>query len=712
MRLLFFALLCPIIIIAQINPTYVFKSNLYYSKLDASGDGLFGFEKDGKIGYMDKNEKIIIPAIYFYENTTYPSIPAFSKGYVRIKKDGKFGLLDKTGKVIIPFDYDYLNKTTSNYVVVGKQNGSKTLYGTVNLQNQPLIPIEYDNIQSDSSLSVLKQNEKWALFDNTGKKLLQTDYPTLLVYTKDKVLKAEKDGKIFLLDLNGNVIFEKAKSVYTLYTPAQGMILCFVSGKYGFLDMKGNEAIITKYDNAYSFENIGLAKVAKKISGSTYSYYYGYVDKKGNEVIPVKYETMGTFSEGLLIAKDPETNRYGYLDKTGKWIIKPAFLDGYGFDVNGGTSVKMTDGKWHYINKAGKDFGAFGETANKYFNADGFAVYENTDNPYVLIDKTGKTLQKLDDCDAIYNFSEGIGGYRCKSNSKYGFIDINGKLIGSCSYDGFNGFFDGVNRIEVKVSGKTKYGYINSKGEPILPAEYDDLKAFRSGWGIVKRDETYFAVDKSGNFKNLPRKYDNIYEFRSGFAIGMIKGSDNNHPNTYYYINTELKEQFNITAWEAYLFWDNVAIVKRDKDYELMNKNGEVFKTLTGIDNLKFCTEGMLAVKQRGKWGYINDKGDMMIAAKYDSCDQFKYGYGHFKLNNKWGLVDKNGNEVAEAKYDNILSGENGIFIFYDNGWSVMDKTGKILIPAKLFTVTTFEKDRALARLGKSYTILKSPLVK
>jgi len=41
-----------------------------------------------------------------------------------------------------------------------------------------------------------------------------------------------------------------------------------------------------------------------------------------------------------------------------------------------------------------------------------------------------------------------------------------------------------------------------------------------------------------------------------------------------------------------------------------------------------------------------------------------------------------------------------------------MDKTGKILIPAKLFTVTTFEKDRALARLGKSYTILKSPLVK
>jgi len=41
-----------------------------------------------------------------------------------------------------------------------------------------------------------------------------------------------------------------------------------------------------------------------------------------------------------------------------------------------------------------------------------------------------------------------------------------------------------------------------------------------------------------------------------------------------------------------------------------------------------------------------------------------------------------------------------------------MDKTGKILVPPTYYTITTFEKDRALARLGKSYTILKSPLIK
>jgi hypothetical protein len=102
----------------------------------------------------------------------------------------------------------------------------------------------------------------------------------------------------------------------------------------------------------------------------------------------------------------------------------------------------------------------------------------------------------------------------------------------------------------------------------------------------------------------------------------------------------------------------------------------------------------------------------MVIAAKYDSCEQFKYGYGRFKLNGKWGILDKNGNEIIEAKYENILSGDNGVFTYYDKSWGIIDKTGKIVIVPTFYNISPFEKDRALARLGKSYTILKSPLAK
>jgi len=127
---------------------------------------------------------------------------------------------------------------------------------------------------------------------------------------------------------------------------------------------------------------------------------------------------------------------------------------------------------------------------------------------------------------------------------------------------------------------------------------------------------------------------------------------------------------------------------------------------------LRFCTDGMLCVKQNGNWGFIDDKGNMTIPAKYDSCDSFKYGFGRIRSAGKWGIIDKAGKEIVEPKYENIVPAQNDLFIFYDKAWGIMDKPGKIIVQPTYYTITTFEKDRALARLGRSYTILKSPQAK
>jgi len=327
MRSLFFLLLLPVVASAQPNPAFVFKTNFNYTKLESSGSGLFGFEKDGKFGYIDKNEKVVVPAIYSYENT-YSGIPSFTNGYAKIKKDGKYGVLDKTGKVAIPFDYESLYFLfDAAYASVSKKTDSKTLYGIVNMQNKLIVPFEYDNqFQVNDNLVAYKQNAKWGLMDITGKKMLPAEYDYLFPYAKDKVLQARKGTQYGFIDLSGKWLFEKASSVYTLNGSYFGMITCIVSSKYGFLDLKGNEVIITRYDNASSFESNGLARVGNKKPGQSYTYQYGFVDKTGKEVIPVKYDSIGTFSNGLVYVKDLETNRYGYMDKPGTWAIKPVYL--------------------------------------------------------------------------------------------------------------------------------------------------------------------------------------------------------------------------------------------------------------------------------------------------------------------------------------------------------------------------------------------------
>lgn len=715
MRILPFLLIIPFLSSAQLNPVFVSAGPLSYVKVQNSNEGMFGFEENGKIGYLDKKGKVVIPAIYSYDtshNSGY--IPGFYNGYVKVVKDRKNGLADKTGKIIIPIEHESITPyiKEGNFVMVTKTIAGKKNYGVLSIQNKQIIPTEYESIVIYTGVIVLKQGGKWGLFDANGKQLLPFEYNNLTYYTTDKVLIAEKGTQYGVIDLTGKWLFEKSKSVFTLFGVHYGMVSCRVSDKYGFLDLKGNEVIVTKYDYSGYFESTGLARVSKKKPGSTYTNIYGFVDKKGTEVIPIQFETAGSFANGLVNLKDPETNRYGYMDKTGKWVLKPIYLEALSFDDAGGAWVKMTDGKYHYIDKAGKDLGMLNEAGGyKEFNKDGYIVYEDVTYPYIAIDKNGKQGKTIDDIETYYLSYETMTPYKSKVNSKYGGLDIDGNKVIPNDYDGFGGFFDGVCMVQKKIDGKLKSGYIDTKNNILVPLLYTSATAFRDGWGVVKKDSFYFFVDKSGNLKEPPRKYDNLSEFRSGYALGTVKGQ-NNAPSTYYYINKQLKEEFSVSYKEAYSFWDEVAVVKSDKEYELMNKKGEVFKSLGKVDYLRFSMEGMLAIRENKKWGFINNRGDQIVPPRYDSCESFSNGYAKVMKNKKWGIIDKAGNEIFETKYDNIASGENGIFIYYDKSWGVMDKTGKILVAPKYYSINAFQKDRTIARLGKAIMILKSPLAK
>jgi hypothetical protein len=706
----------PGFITAQVNPAFVAKAGLSYNRVEYKGDGLFGFEANDRFGYMDKNGNIIIVADYSYKQNNN-IIPFFYNGLIAIKKGDKMGVIDKSGKTIIPFEYDnvYVHyQVKEAFPAVRKENG-KNLYGIINAQNKATIPIVYEELLMDSNLVKIKKGGKWGVMNIAGKQILVEEYDAINTYSHEKLIQATQADQLKFFNASGSFLFEKAKNVFAIAGCNDGMIRCKVNDKYGYLDLKGNEVIITRFDDASDFVN-GLAKVGKKTAASGSAILYGFIDKKGNEIVPLKYPTanLGLFQVGLIKAKDPETNRWGYYDKTGKWLIQPTYLEATNSDNYGGLWVKMTDGKHHYINKGAKDFGTADNKGSNYyfFGESGYSIYEDIDRPYMLIDKTGKTLKLIDDCDAIYSFVNDIAGYKSKTTGKYGFLDMDGNRIIPCEYDGFAAFSEGIAKVEKKVSGKTKAGYIDSKGNVILPMVYETAGNFGDGWAIIKKDSNYFFVDRKGNLKDAPRRYDELTDFRSGFARALIKGKNNN-PNTYYYINKDLKEEITITAKEGYGFWDDVAIIKSDKEYELLNKKGQVFKTLTGIELLKFSVEGLIAVRQKGKWGFMNNQGEMVIAPKYDSCDVFKYGFAKIKTGTKWGIIDRSGTQLIEPKYDNIFAGENGVFIYYENGgWGAIDKTGKILFPPSFSIITNFENDKALARSNKTFTILKSPLMK
>ncbi|TZF86319.1 WG repeat-containing protein (plasmid) [Pedobacter sp. BS3] len=67
------------------------------------------------------------------------------------------------------------------------------------------------------------------------------------------------------------------------------------------------------------------------------------------------------------------------------------------------------------------------------------------------------------------------------------------------------------------------------------------------------------------------------------------------------------------------------------------------------------------AVKQNGKWGYIDRDGKEIVPFQYDEANPFE-GNGHndkndraiVKLNGKWGIIDNTGKRITDIKYDTV----------------------------------------------------------
>jgi WG containing repeat len=63
----------------------------------------FLFSRDGKVGYIDKAGKIIIPA-------RFDNAINFSEGLAAVEIDKKYGCIDVNGKIVIPPRFDYIDE--------------------------------------------------------------------------------------------------------------------------------------------------------------------------------------------------------------------------------------------------------------------------------------------------------------------------------------------------------------------------------------------------------------------------------------------------------------------------------------------------------------------------------------------------------------------------------------------------------------------------
>ena len=352
-------------------------------------------------------------------------------------------------------------------------------------------------------------------------------------------------------------------------------------GKYGFINRNGAIVIEPIYDYAGQFKN-GLTVASK--AGK-----WGYIDTTGDTKIPFIYENAHPFYEGLAAVK--YNYRYGYIDQSGNWIITPRYSRARRF--RDGLALIKIDGKSGYITPAGALLG-----------------------------------------DCFYNkigvFWEGLASFF--DGKLYGYIDTTGKKVIASQYKQAQSFRDGIAQVIAEATdeeaadsqnGKGHSHFIDTSGQKVNPPDSFGSSVMELHSEVLKVRERAlkrFAEMQVETPVDLFMSYSTAGWFKDGLCPIEYNGKQGA-------ININgalvIPAKFDVLGEkERDWFAEGLIPASEDGKWGVLDVTGAyIFKT--DFDQIGMYQRGLAAVLQGTKYGFINTRGEIIVAPQFDTVGKF-----------------------------------------------------------------------------------------
>ncbi len=143
----------------------------------------------------------------------------------------------------------------------------------------------------------------------------------------------------------------------------------------------------------------------------------------------------------------------------------------------------------------------------------------------------------------------------------------------------------------------------------------------------------------------------------------------------YVLLNTAEPDLENVT-WEieaqyenAEAFSEQLAAVKKDGKYGMINENGELVIPFM-YDSIKQSSYASIPVVADGECYFINSANERILGP-FEDGESYFYGFAAVKKNGKWGFIDKNGFDATAFVYDEAYSvdDEGGAWVRAGKKW-------------------------------------------
>lgn len=323
--------------------------------------GLAKVRLKGKVGFIDKTGRLVIPA-------RFSDAGRFSEGLAPFESSkGKWGFIDSRGRISIPAKFDWAISFHGGLALV--QVGNR--WGYINHTGKVVIEPKFEEASSFSEgfavvgyydsnyvwTSHKRPNGKWVrrFIDKTGNWAIDRSFDLIsrnfdggmAIVSENIGYSAGVVSKDFIIDKDGRKLWElRSPSIHWF---SEDAIVVEVERKpngrslYNYRDRTGKLLCDSNFEQAGDFsEGVASVRVVEQ---------YGFINKLCQFELKPQFASAGNFSEGLASA-GLLGSKQGFIDRRGNWVIPPRFR--WVSNFSDGFALVLDGMKAGYIDRQGK----------------------------------------------------------------------------------------------------------------------------------------------------------------------------------------------------------------------------------------------------------------------------------------------------------------------------------------------------------------------
>lgn len=573
------------------------------------------------------------------------------------KQAGNWGLITAEGKKVAPAKYySIIPFSEGLFLVSSKGSLSNQLkYGLIdNRGNQLLSNAYFDITVLGDFFEVSEYNDgtlAYGLYNRQFEEILSVDY--LEIRQIGNVLAAlDPGGFWYFHNQNGLLISDTEIDEFEI---KETYILVRRNGAVGLID---SQVVSFLYPPVYKrFTN--LADDPTPVPAKPWQ----ILDWSLNQVAAFDADSISGYGE-LLVASINEGQRF-YADSVEILSNKQLEL----VKAEKGFAIARTDDQYAVYDYSGKKILA-GDSV--YF--DGSYFFGLSDGTWDIHNLYGRKINPYPLQAVMPSQSQYIPAKRA---GQWGLLDFSGKQIVSHVYDSIG--VGSESSFPAKYVGS--WGVINAFGNWLVQPGYFSITKISD---LLVAEGRGFRTLLTARGKNL---FTTRYELKAGNeSIEMFS-----------------KEGKGLITRDGLVIFDPIYDEVRHLGafYVGTRPEGAVIKDELGAfvvridDEIQLVldySEGFFLVKKDDLFGFLDDRGRIRIANRYDSARRFSEEMAPIKLIGKWGFINKNERLVVQPQYLEVSDFHDGRAIVYRDFYGLIDKEGNEVLEVLFRNITRTEE--------------------